>query len=468
MIKYFYILILLFSCTALSAESIEDTISTPGSSSDNNNHHHQYHHYNSHGGYHTDTEVIDSEYLYVATAVRIHELNNWLALFYKTMAIEAFVNYEKQGLISNQGEVITKRLVLKDKVFHKGQLLLISDLIYFMQKNYSAGYIWDKLVNNDVLSKQGFIKDIKNESQTKFSKVDFSGTLNKVLAISLPVKNKTLSKNLKKDLYRLLIYTQKINELTKLKSTDYRSSSPDFFKQITDSFLGNIVGSIFMPDQTIVSSQRVAWTRSIDPYNYFVNFRNGFNYAPYHRHGKGLEVLNGKTELKVFDINFCSSGKKHAAAAKFDLLNTRNDNHPDTSINFTRFSLECEKFEDSDSRPLFLAPSIGAGIVSSHILFDVSFGLTFKDGKKTANAIGYSIGTNFSFYPIQPVSLDFSWTRHEQPDFNKQLSLWQYNKTSLGLSFYTGNFQIQSGYKWYISSDSVFLENYFFGIKTYF
>ena len=399
-------------------------------------------------GYNASSQILGTKVLLVRQKFSGSEFDSWLALLRHGLAVEKF-----------------KELIALDpKARPDIDVILANDIPFFRMD------LMVLLQEKKVLDKNGFLIGFSNAIKEQFDENDFAFLPDKLAAVNFGLKNKDLEEDLRRELYRVIIYEHQLQEVTQEETTRYQSRKEGFFENILDQFAGSAVGSVVYPDKIHKTKQKVLYVPFLDVMAYFPEIVWGFANYPFENPNKGLVILNGDHNLTQLDASYQSKdGITHYEVGLRRRIIFNRDRRNENHIPFGELFANYNRVYDASSSTHFASLGIGGGAAGKHYIYDFVIGPTLKLNSGDS-ALGFYAQLGGSYFPFQPLSIDMSYANFSQPNLfaNPAQTLWSLSQFKIGLGAHVAFVSITGGYQWLSAPNAIVNQGYYFGLQGYF
>ncbi len=404
-------------------------------------------------GFRTDTKVVGSRSIIQIRKMRSIDFLGLSFLTNTARAIETFLELQKEGSITEEGEVLIVNLKLGGVHFSRGQLVSISIIRNAIAHEFTPGNAITRLIQAKVLDSDGFVLGLSKEKTKEFNEASFLSVQKSLEKAKFPIENTKMTDALRRESYRIILAAHEVQEVSSLESTHYQSNNNNMFNNFVESFVGNSVSKVAYPNQINTTAHEVVWVNTTDPYEFFQEFYLRFNRFPYSRGGMGIVVLNGDPVRREFSYSTLSTKDhmgKDLTTTHFSLVTRISGSRPLTLSaapqGFLGLRLTSDTVRQSSTENQYFGLGVEAGTLSDYSMTSVGLGLALQNGSGVSN-LGVKVSLEAAWFVINPISLHFGMAFASQPNFITKTDVFRYTTAEAALNFHLDRLALGLGYR---------------------
>lgn len=419
---------------------------------------HRQAHNDSKSGYNTDVHIVGRRRVFVQYRFAPKDFSQWLDLFVTSKTLEEISGFAKQGKIGPHGVVQSVvPLRIGDRTFHYGQPILYDEALKLQKMNHNTQFLFDRLVANKVLTREGYLLNTENLVDLEIERVDFTDIRGKLKKVVWSLKNRPLHADLVEELRRFIMIKSQVIVVTQEETTRYQSRKNSILGSVVDQIVGNVVGAIFFQDKITEVKKKVNWKPNINISQHFPYVVSGFNVFPYGLGIHGPISLYGKRQNLFLGYSYFNAN--NVDVRDYELFYRTAINTSAFSVPFWEIGLKQTALKDGTAKELRVSKLwLGGGIAQAGSIFDVRLGLSYLDGAIRRN-LGYLFGISGTFYVMNPLSFSLAWDHAAGITFDE--TGWTYGDVKASLDLHLDRAVISGGYKWGLGNESELYNGWF-------
>ncbi len=351
-------------------------------------------------GYNTTTQVSNQRHFFIKHRFTPESFSVWVKLATEAKANDTYTQLLRDGWLSGKG-MATRTFSIHGRTFPENDGVRVSDLIPITPPPVD---ILAVLIEHDVLSKEGYLNGVTANLTTEFYNVDFGFLQQRISALPIGITDPSADAALKTELLNLIIGSHRGMETTVVETTRYQSRSDNIILNVIESWTGNALGSVFLPDRSKISTTQVAYIPALDVDGFYPR-SFGFAQSPYEDNRSGIWSLNGlstRTPLTVGGMQYVNGTQQFGNISFQNRIHLTGNTR--RSFQFADLTVSYTSVEQYAETTQCVGFGVGAGRVDANFNWRAGINLGYVKAPVT-QGVAYGASFETDWYVFNPFSL---------------------------------------------------------------